>query len=476
VRVLHTGYGKSGNSWLYTIVKLALDAAGHPDRGFLREHPVHQPLVDAGFLGLLEGGHLVDCFDVAEHGFVFEFGRTSAWAPILDVDDYVARCRQLWTHAHATDRLLEIARRVDRTVCIVRDVRDVAVSNARYMFSPANVKHFPQYRKGYANPQEYLDATFRGIVHDWANHVYGCLRRRDEFPMHIVLYERLLNQFDCEFDRLLAFLGLELDAAAKAAIKQQVSFDTMRTKGAEHVQVGKRNQWRKALTPQQQDLADCVAGPLLRLLGYPTSHETDMTADPEVPAVINFESWVDKPWPRPESSRIPYVDLVTVYREAMERVQRDGSGSIAVWGGDACGRAAVDAAELCNVRVDYVVDRNPAIQQKRLGGAPVVSPDDIGSRVPLVPFVIGSLNSVEHLQVEIRRRFNGQSGLKVYAPIPGRVPAAPARFDAPGHAAISPSAAAASTPIDRADAPRTVKKPGRRVRFVTRGESPRPAA
>ena len=476
MKVLHTGYGKSGNSWLYSIVKLALDAAGHPDKGFLREHPVHQPLTDAGFLGLLEGGHLVDCFDVTEHGYVFELGRTSAWAPILDLEDYVARCRQLWTHAHPDSRLYDIARRVDRTVCIVRDVRDVAVSNARYMFSPANVKHFPQYRRGHANPQEYLDATFQGILHDWADHVYACLRRRDEWPLHIVLYERLLSQFDSEFDRLLTFLGLDLEAPAKAAIKQQVSFDTMRTQGAEHVQVGRRDQWRKALTPKQQDLADCVAGTLLRLLGYPTSHETDMIGDPEVPAVLDFEPWVAKPWPRPEPSRIPYVDLVTVYREAVERAQRDGVGSIAVWGGDACGRAAVDAAELCNVRVEYVVDRNPAIQQKRLGGAPVVSPDDIGVRVPLVPFVIGSLSSVEALQAEIRRRFNGQSGLRVYAPIPGRVPAAAVRPDAPGHDAISQSASVCTTPVDRADNPRGVKKPGRRVRFVTRGENPRPAA
>jgi aryl sulfotransferase len=424
VKVLHTGYGKSGNSWLYSIVKLALDAAGVPDKGFLREQPVHQPLVDAGFLGLLEGGHLVDCFDVAKHGFVWELGRTSAWAPILDLDDYVARCRQMWTHAAPDARLYEIARRADRTVVIVRDVRDVAVSNARYMFTPANVKHFPQYRQGHANPQEYLNAVFQGIVHDWADHLYATLRARDEWPLHIVLYERLLNRFDEEFDQLLAFLGLDLDAATKATIKEQVSFETMRTKGSEHLTVGRRNQWRKTLTPKQADLADCVAGPLLRLLGYPTSHEFEMTADPEVPAVLDFESWVDKPWPQPDPARIPYVDLVTIYREAVQRAQRDGAESIAVWGGNVCGRAAVDAAELCNVRVDYVVDRSVGIQQKRLGGAPVVSPDDIGTDVPMVPFVIGTLKQVEEFQVDIRKRFNGNTDLKVYAPIPGRRPAA----------------------------------------------------
>lgn len=439
MKVLHTGYGKSGNSWLYEIVKLSLDAAGIPDTGFLRQHPVHQPLVDAGFRGLTDGGHLVDCFEVTKNGgnLVWELGRTSAWAPILDVDDYVARCRQLWTHSHPTDRLHEIARRVDRTVCIVRDVRDVAVSNARYMFSPGNVKHFPHYRRGFATPEEYLEDQCKGILHDWAAHVYGCLRKRDEWPLHIVLYERLLNQFDAEYDRLLTFLGLDLDAAAKAAIKEQVSFDTMRSKATEHLQVGRRNQWRKVLTPAQQDMADCIAGPLLRLLGYPTSHEHDMTTDPEVPEVLDFDSWVEKTFPHPEPARIPYVKLVAIYHEAMQRAQRDGADSVAVWGGNVCGRAAMDAARLSGLHVDYVVDHNPSIQQHLLGGAPVVSPDDIGKSVPLLPFVIGSINWVERLQVAIRTRFNGQPGLKVYAPIPGRVPARAARRDALGRAGVS---------------------------------------
>ena len=161
--------------------------------------------------------------------------------------------------------------------------------------------------------------------------------------------------------------------------------------------------------------------------------------------MLDFDSWVEKTFPHPEPARIPYVNLVAIYHEAMQRAQRDGAESVAVWGGNVCGRAAMDAARLGGIRVDYVVDHNPSIRQHRLGGAPIVSPDDIGTSVPLLPFVIGSLNWVERLQVEIRTRFNGQQGLKVYAPIPGRVPSSAARRDAPRHAAISKPALVCTT-------------------------------
>jgi aryl sulfotransferase len=422
MRILHNGYGKSGNNWLYAIVRKSLDAAGHPEQGYWREHPCNLPLQSLGYVGLVEGGEDIDCIEVGPHSFMFELGRTSAWAPIIDVEEYVSKCRQIWTHAHPTDRLGEMVRRVDKVVCIVRDVRDVVVSGAHYPFAPGNVRQYPQFRQGWKDPQEYLDSHFRGVIHDWARHVYGFLRRLDEWPLHIVLYERLLNQFDAEYDRLLDFLGLELDDQQKRMIKEQVSFDSMRRGSPEHLRAGSRNQWRKALTKAQIDEAEIVAGPLLRLLGYPSAGDVNNTDDPEIPATLDWHGWRDDPWPHADPDAFTYPDLVRVYSEVMGRIAADSVHSVAGWGGNVCGRAMVDAAQMAGIDMRYLIDRNTGLQGQRVGGVPVVSPDAVGVDVPFHPIVLGGLRSVIPLEAEARHLLRGQRGLGIYAPIPGRGP------------------------------------------------------
>ncbi len=420
MRVLHAGYGKSGNSWLYTIVRLALDAAGHPRRGFWLDHPCNRPLAALGYVGLMEGAADVDCVEVGRHALLYEIGRTSAFAPILDVDDYVGRCRQIWTHAHAEDRLAEIVQRVDRVVYIVRDVRDVAVSNARYMFAPENVRWYPQYRRGHPTPDAYLAAEFRGILHDWARHVYRWLRRRDEWGVHVVLYERLLTRFDEELDRLLAFLGLQLDEAARRHVAEKARFDVMRQAAPQHLQSGTREQWRGVLSPAQLDEAQSVAGPLLRLLGYRTPWDRGPARDPELPPAIEWHGWIEGRWPHPDGAAFTYPDLVKLFREALDRAAAEGASEVAGWGAGVCGRALADAAEAQGVALRYLVDRNPSLHGEFVGGVPVVAPGDVGRSVPVLPFVIASLASVDPIECELRDRFGRVAGFRLYAPIPGR--------------------------------------------------------
>ena len=428
MHVLHTGAVKSGNSWLYTIVRLALDKAGVPDCGFWREHPCYRPIVETlEHRGSFEAMEAIDLFDVTPWTFRFELGRTDAFMPILDLDDYVSRCRQLWTHAAASDRLDEIVRRVDKVVCIVRDPRDVAVSFAHYVFAPTYVKQRPEFRFNTTTPQEYLDLRYSIILHDWCRHVYGYLRRVDRWPLHIVLYERLLSHFDEEFDRLLAHLGLRLDASAKREIKEQVSFGAMRRSGPDHARVGAREQWRRGLTAAQQQEALDVAGPLLRLLGYPTSATHVGTSEPAVPAALDWRGWVHDPSPHPDLRALSYQDLVRLYREMFQRVASESITQVAAWGADVSGRALLDAAADAGIAVTYVVDRDPSRQGGMLGGVRIVAPDEVGRHLPVLPFAIGSLGSIEAIRAEIAARFAFMPDLKVYSAVPGRGIAVAAR-------------------------------------------------
>lgn len=266
MRLLQAGFPKSGNWWLYQIIQGALRQSGHPRRSFARQHPIYaQAVTWENFAEQAE----VDYLEINAAG---NFFRKGAYVePIPDLGAFIDQCEHVWTHAYWSPQTQTAFEQFDKIVYIIRDGRDVVVSASKFFFTPFMRN---QHAHGERSPEEFLQHRLAEMLLSWVQHVGGTLLHAGSAPLHIVFYERLLVDFDTEFDRLLAFLEIELAQAQRQAVRQAVQFETMHAKNPHHVRKGQRSQWVSALTAKQIRQCERIGGPLLALLGYP-----DMAGD-----------------------------------------------------------------------------------------------------------------------------------------------------------------------------------------------------
>ena len=261
--VLQAGVPKSGNLWLYQILESVWAEAGLPRRRFITGHPIYEQ-ARSWPLSYPEQAS-VDVLDF-ERGRAFCRISSRFREEVGDLAGYCARASHVWTHSEVTDADLPQLGRFDRIVYILRDPRDVAISMARFAFTPYMRAHYPHHSR---SPEAYLERHLTKLTKHWVQHVGGWLRQQGRLRLGFVCYERLLADLPGELARLLAFLGLELDAAARQRVQAAVSFAAMRASRPNHLRTGRSGGWRASLSAAQAREVEAIAAPLLRLLGYP---------------------------------------------------------------------------------------------------------------------------------------------------------------------------------------------------------------
>jgi aryl sulfotransferase len=263
VIVLQAGVPKSGNLWLYQMLERVWAEAGLARRRFITGHPIYQE-AKSWQLSYPEQAS-VDVLDF-ERGRAFCRISSRFREEVSDLAGYCAQASHVWTHSTITDADLPQLGRFDRIVYILRDPRDVAISMARFAFTPYMRAHYPHRSR---SPETYLQRHLTRLTKYWVRHVGSWLRQRGRLALCFVCYERLLADFERELDRLLAFLDLELDAAARHRVQAAVSFSAMRASRPNHLRAGQSGGWRADLGRVQIAEVAEIAAPMLRLLGYP---------------------------------------------------------------------------------------------------------------------------------------------------------------------------------------------------------------
>ena len=261
--LLQAGVPKSGNFWLYRMIRLASAEAGRDHKSFITAQAIYEQARDWRLS--FEGQAEVDALDLDRQGCSYRIsGRFKA--PIVDIDSYIAACSHVWTHSPMTMTGLDVVPKFDSVVYIIRDPRDVAWSMARYAFTPHKLANHPPHFE--SDPQSWLRHRLDGMMRDWVLHVTGWLAQHEALRIHVVFYERLLADFDGEFDRLLRYLEIDLPASSREAVKTAVQFKTMQSTNPDHLRSGKASGWRDVMTPDQVHETARIAGRLLELLGY----------------------------------------------------------------------------------------------------------------------------------------------------------------------------------------------------------------
>ncbi|MDJ0569950.1 MAG: sulfotransferase domain-containing protein [Pleurocapsa sp. MO_192.B19] len=266
--ILQAGVPKSGNYWLYYIIRNILEQAGQEHRSFIQQHPIQEQAKNwkLSFAGQTQ----MDFLTIKENRCYFRLSEVFC-QEIVDIDNYIAQCSQVWTHSPVNSLALSILPKFEKIICIIRDPRDVAISYSQFAFTDHKLKNgSPHYEQ---NPQTYLENRLEEMTRQWVQHVGSYLKYQSELNIYPIFYERLLHSFDTELERLLAYLEIELSPEAITQIKHKVAFNTMKQQSPKHLRKGSSGQWQTKLSDRQKQKVEQVLAPMLELLGYPPTQQ-----------------------------------------------------------------------------------------------------------------------------------------------------------------------------------------------------------
>jgi aryl sulfotransferase len=263
IKLLQIGMPKSGNYWLYNIIQHLYHFNGVESRSFIQEQPVYERAKNWDLSNRLQAG--IDMMDI-ETGQCYYRISSVIREPVADLPEYINRTNHVWTHSEVGMGSLNVLRHFNKWVYIYRDPRDMALSAARFAFTPYMKKYYPS---GEVSMEGFLNNHLPEMIHEWTWHILDYLLLKEIVDIHFVSYENLLTDFDKTVGSLADYLGLGLSKYQLKDLRNSVSFKTMKKKDPGHVRKGKHLQWKDVLDRDQQVLVTEFAGDLLLLLGYP---------------------------------------------------------------------------------------------------------------------------------------------------------------------------------------------------------------
>jgi|GEM_PF-735287 len=290
--ILQAGVPKSGNYWLYSIIRNILQEAGQQHRSYIQQHPV-QSQVDKWQLSFA-GQSQMDFLTLEGNKSYCRISEVFK-EEIKDLDSYIDRCSQVWTHSIVDAANSKSLGKFDKIIYIIRDPRDVAISYSKFAFTEHKLTNGkPHYE---SDPQSYLDNRLDEMMRRWVLHVGSYLKYRQELNIYPIFYERWLAEFDSELVKLLAYLEIELAPEAIARVKHNVAFKTMKQQSPKHLRKGSSGQWQDKLSDRQKQQVKRIADSILELLNYsptaqdlPKLNEYNRSALEEAMATADYSS------------------------------------------------------------------------------------------------------------------------------------------------------------------------------------------
>lgn len=265
--ILSLGYPKSGNVWLNYLLRDICTAAGVEVRQAMEGHPISEALKHEHFG--IRGQDQADFIVIDPLRTYFGITSVFRW-PIEDIAAYAARTSLVMSHCpwRPEPSAQMTYRSFTHRILVVRDVRDVAVSWSRFMFTPFNRLHNPV---SYPNAEAFLAGTLAQRVTGWSSYHEGWLvdRTAEELPVHVIFYEQLMTKPVHELRRLCTYLGLDVNEVKLEDIVRRNDLKEMKQRQPDHVFRGGWGNWREFLDDRQIHIVQRSAGEMLRLLGYP---------------------------------------------------------------------------------------------------------------------------------------------------------------------------------------------------------------
>lgn len=263
MNILQISAPKSGSLWLNTILRKTLEKKDIRISYFIRQQTEYKKLKKEKLSFKDQAG--TDMLDIEEDRISYRVSSLLK-EPIPNLQDYSLQATLAWTHSTWCSKTAEVFDFFDRKVCIVRDPRDTALSATKFAFTPYMKEHYPN---PYNSLEDFLAAEYERLLEQWVWFYGNYLLQKKDFDLHFVFYENLLKDFHREYERLLAYLEINLSDKQKAEVAEEVSFSSMKSESPRHLQKGKSRKWIDQLSIDQIEKASIKAGFLMSIFGYP---------------------------------------------------------------------------------------------------------------------------------------------------------------------------------------------------------------
>lgn len=268
MKLLQIGAPKSGNFWLYKILDGILKRVNLSKPHFIQQQPIFELAKNWDLNYPEQAG--IDVIDITDLQCFYRISSIFKM-PITDLRQYISRTNHVWTHSPICKSSGKVFSLFDKKIYIIRDPRDRAVSASNYYCSSYMQKYFPQ---PIATPQDYLKQHLEDLMIEWVWHVFDHLRLKEKLDIHLVFYEAFTADFDKELNSLLDYLELELFFDEKQRLKQKVSFTTLKKSNPKHLRKGTSGYWKNHFSEEQEEKANLLTAPLLKLLRYSSPPES----------------------------------------------------------------------------------------------------------------------------------------------------------------------------------------------------------
>ncbi len=273
LKLLQIGAPKSGNYWLYNIIQYLFQLKGIEPKSFIQNQPVYMDAQKWDLSNSRQAG--IDMIDI-QNGKCYYRISSVIREPIDDLSEYVRQSNHVWTHSEVCDNIEPVLRSFNKLIYIYRDPRDMAISASRFAFTPYMQNYYPHEETSF---ESYLENNLAKIIHDWMWHITDYLLLKEDFPIHFIAFENLLDKFEPTMQRLCEFLEIDLNREERTKLMELVSFHQMKKKDPDHVKKGKRMQWVNVLDDNQKEFVIESAGGLLSLLNYSLDESDSLPAD-----------------------------------------------------------------------------------------------------------------------------------------------------------------------------------------------------
>lgn len=268
IRVLQAGVEKSGNYWLFNIIKELLLLEGIDSlNGNSTKLGIGNKYKEEELS--YKDQHYIDTVET-RFGKLHQIISSIYSEEVQDIPAFVENTNYIWTHSGFDDKVRLLSESMTHVVYLVRDPRDVAISKSKFAFKPYSLNK--RWSNPGKSPEDYLKNRFERIMIKWANHVAGYSKAPN---VHFIFFENLFLDFQGEIKRLADYLGISVTKEQLATIEQKVSADSLRKKDPNHVRKGKIGNWRNYKDNKIIDKMTEMNHGGLKAIGYPINRDDE---------------------------------------------------------------------------------------------------------------------------------------------------------------------------------------------------------
>jgi aryl sulfotransferase len=270
IRILQAGVEKSGNYWLFNIIKELLVLRNLDIlNGNSREHGIGDKFIDIKLS--YENQQYIDTVET-KFNDLYQIISSVYSEKIIDKASFARSTNYIWTHSSFDGEIRELANEMTHIVYLIRDPRDVAISKSKFAFKPYSLKN--RWSNPGKSPDDYLKNRADRIMIKWANHVESYSKYDN---VHFIYYENLFLDFKYELNRLSKYLGIDITDQQLETIEYGVSADNLRKKDPEHVRKGKIGNWKTYPNQKLITKITRMNASILLELGYPLENNQEFT-------------------------------------------------------------------------------------------------------------------------------------------------------------------------------------------------------